>query len=96
MSEVSKLDLRAELLAAEQEAREKKRKAEGKPSAVLSIEHKPLDVSQDDEAIKRRRLLQDTHELDKDDEDDEDEKSDKGEKDDEDEARCVLPFYSLI
>jgi protein CWC15 len=90
--EVQKRDLRAELLAAEQEAQNKKRKAEGKP---------PLPVengSTDEEANKRRKLLQDALELDKDDDDDEDEKAKEGAGKDEDEDkgsdRCAL-FDSL-
>lgn len=71
--EVAKRDLRAELLLAEAEARDKKRKAEGKPP--LGIEN-----GQDEQGNKRRKLLQDAIELDKD-EDDED-GEDKGEKED--------------
>jgi len=79
--EIKKRDLRAELLAAEQEARNKKRKAEGKP-----IEEAPAE---DDEANKRRKLLQEALEMDKDD-DDEDEGSENKEKDkEEEEERCV-------
>ncbi|KAG5644502.1 hypothetical protein DXG03_008244 [Asterophora parasitica] len=78
--EVKKRDLRAELLAAEQEAKNKKRKAEGKP---------PLPVeggSVDDEANKRRKLLQEALEQDKDDDDEEDEnKAGKDEAGDSDE-----------
>ncbi|KAK7436530.1 complexed with cef1p [Stygiomarasmius scandens] len=74
--EIKKRDLRAELLAAEQEARNKKRKAEGKP-----IEEAPAE---DDEANKRRKLLQEALEMDKDD-DDEDEGSEGKEKDKEEE-----------
>ncbi|KAF9462387.1 Pre-mRNA-splicing factor Cwf15/Cwc15 [Collybia nuda] len=74
--EVKKRDLRAELLAAEQEAKNKKRKAEGKPP--LPIEAGPTD----DEANKRRKLLQQAIDLDKDDDDeeegDETEGADKG------------------
>lgn len=66
-SDISKRDLRAELLAAEQEVREKKRKAEGKPSAVLAVEDKPDLATEDDDASKRRKLLQEALELDKDD-----------------------------
>lgn len=69
-AEVKKRDLRAELLAAEQEARNKKRKAEGKPP--LPVEGGPAD----DEANKRRKLLQDAIDLDKDDDDEEEEKGD--------------------
>ncbi|KAJ3773519.1 Cwf15/Cwc15 cell cycle control protein [Lentinula raphanica] len=67
-AEVEKRDLRAELLAAEQEARNKKRKAEGKP---LEVEDKPPLA--DEEANKRRKMLQDALEMDKDDDDDDEE-----------------------
>ena len=71
VDEVKKKDLRAELLEAEEEARNKKRRIDG--SAPLAIE-----AAGDDEASKRRRILQEALELDKD-EDDEDE--DEGSKD---------------
>ncbi|KIP03182.1 hypothetical protein PHLGIDRAFT_95115 [Phlebiopsis gigantea 11061_1 CR5-6] len=73
-SEVKKRDLRAELLAAEAEARDKKRKAEGKPP--LAVEN---GVAADDEANKRRKLLQEALEMDKDDDDDEEKGSEAGE-----------------
>jgi hypothetical protein len=83
-AEVQKRDLRADLLAAEQEAKNKKRKAEGKP---------PLPVengSMDEEVNKRRKLLQEALELDKDDDEDDDEdeegKEGAGKDKDEDEA----------
>jgi protein CWC15 len=72
--EVKKRDLRAELLAAEQDAKNKKRKAEGKPP--LGIED-ATSVPVDDESNKRRKLLQEALELDKDDEDDEEEEKDE-------------------
>lgn len=75
---MQKRDLRAELLAAEQEAKNKKRKAEGKPP--LPIEN----GSMDEEANKRRKLLQEALELDKD--DDEDEKNEKTAGQDKDEG----------
>ncbi|PPQ98354.1 hypothetical protein CVT26_013610 [Gymnopilus dilepis] len=78
--EVKKRDLRAELLAAEQEARNKKRKAEGKP-----IEDAAPEQQVDEEANKRRKLLQEALELDKDDDDDEDEKEEKDEDSSEEE-----------
>ncbi|KAI0821301.1 Pre-mRNA-splicing factor Cwf15/Cwc15 [Irpex lacteus] len=68
-AEVAKRDLRAELLAAEAEAREKKRKAEGKPA--LTIENGAAAPAED-EANKRRKLLQEALEMDKDDDEDED------------------------
>ena len=89
--EIKKRDLRAELLAAEQEAREKKRKAEGKPSAVLAVEDKPTPALEDEETSKRRKMLQEAIELDKDDDDDESEK-DEGEAAEKsgEEERCVV------
>jgi Cwf15/Cwc15 cell cycle control protein len=78
-AEVKKRDLRAELLAAEQDAKNKKRKAEGKPP--LGVEDAPAPV--DDESNKRRKLLQEALELDKD--DDDEEEDNKDEKDDENE-----------
>ncbi|KAH7883343.1 Cwf15 Cwc15 cell cycle control protein [Phlebopus sp. FC_14] len=76
VGEVARRDLRAELLVAEEEARNKKRKAEGKP---------PLPVTngtEDEESNKRRKLLQEALEMDKDDDDDdkeeEEEKSENG------------------
>ncbi|KAI0740908.1 Pre-mRNA-splicing factor Cwf15/Cwc15 [Earliella scabrosa] len=84
--EVAKRDLRAELLAAEAEARDRKRKAEGKPA--LAVESAAAKEGQDEESNKRRKLLQDALELDKDDDDDEkdeDEDEDEDEDDDEEE-----------
>ncbi|KAL0567692.1 complexed with cef1p [Marasmius crinis-equi] len=75
--EVKKRDLRAELLAAEQEAKNKKRKAEGKPP--LPIEEGSSMAAANDEANKRRKLIQEALELDKDDDDDDDD-NDDGEK----------------
>jgi len=69
VNDVMKRDLRAELLIAEQEARNKKRKAEGKPP--LPVE----DVPANDEANKRRKVLQEALELDKDDDEDEDDRN---------------------
>jgi protein CWC15 len=78
---VKKRDLRAELLAAEQEARNKKRKAEGKPPLLEDAPAQPAD----DESNKRRKLLQEALELDKDDDDESADEKGKGkEKDDED------------
>lgn len=90
-AEVKKRDLRADLLAAEQEARNKKRKAEGKPP--LEVEGPPAD----EEANKRRKLLQDALQLDKDDEDeDDDEKKSEAKDKDEEEDRCVSSYHSLL
>jgi len=95
-NEVKKRDLRAELLAAEAEARNKKRKAEGKPlleedvrkAAAIEAPKEGTPAAEDDEANKRRKLLQEALEMDKDDdEDDEDEKNDEdgGESDEDSE-----------
>ncbi|KAI0789630.1 Pre-mRNA-splicing factor Cwf15/Cwc15 [Abortiporus biennis] len=84
-AEVAKKDLRAELLAAEEEARNKKRKAEGKPPLPLENGNASGAItSGDDEANKRRKLLQEALEMDKDEDSDEDEEKD-GDKSDEDE-----------
>ncbi|KAI9441774.1 Cwf15/Cwc15 cell cycle control protein [Lactarius indigo] len=60
VDEVKKRDLRADLLAAEAEARAKKRKAAGLP-----VEDAPA-ASEDEEAKKRRKVLQEALEMDKD------------------------------
>ncbi|KAF7980140.1 hypothetical protein HWV62_24648 [Athelia sp. TMB] len=62
-SDVKQRDLRAELLLAEEEARNKKRKLEGKPP--LAVENGAVD----EEVVKRRKLLQDALDLDRDDDD---------------------------
>jgi len=81
VTDVSKRDLRMELLMAEEEAKEKKRKADGKPSSALMVENGPAAPA-DDESNKRRKLLQEALEMDKDDDDEDDESAgeDKGEK----------------
>ncbi|CCM03947.1 uncharacterized protein FIBRA_06100 [Fibroporia radiculosa] len=76
VNEVARRDLRAELLVAEQEARERKRKAEGKPA--LAVENGRNDEGED--ANKRRKLLQEALALDRDDDEDED-AGEKAEKD---------------
>jgi len=94
---VKKRDLRAELLIAEQEARNKKRKAEGKPP--LPVEEGSATVEIDEETNKRRKLLQEALEMDKDDSEDDEQKKDEEEKseesdddddDDEDETAELL------
>ena len=77
--DIKKRDLRAELLAAEAEARNKKRKAEGKPlleedvrkAAMIEAPEEGSPAAEDDEANKRRKLLQEDLEMDKDDDEDE-------------------------
>ena len=83
MAEVRKSNLRAELIAAEAEARAKKRKAAGLP-----VEDEPMVVVaaiEDEESNKRRKVLQEALEMDKDADSDEDEDAD-GPKGD---AKCV-------
>lgn len=71
--------MRAELLAAEEEARERKRKAEGLPptKSVATIENGADAPNGEGEANKRRKLLQQALELDKDDDDDDDKDEEK-------------------
>jgi len=78
-AEVAKKDLRAELLRAEKEARDRKRKAAGLP-----VEEEPTPSQQaieSEDANKRRKMLNEAVELDRDD-DDEDSKR-KGDEDEE-------------
>jgi protein CWC15 len=86
--EVKRRDLRAELLAAEADARARKRKADGRPVEDEPASA-PVAVLEDDEANKRRKLLQEALEMDRD--EDSDEASENGEKKkDADEDRCVF------
>lgn len=66
-------DLRAELLVAEQEARDRKRKAEGKPALEPEAPKLAITSGDDDESNKRRKLLQEVIDLDKDDDSEDDE-----------------------
>lgn len=78
---MKKRDLRAELLLAERAAVNKKRKAEGKPPLPDEDAVKPVAAieaaKEDEEANKRRKLLQEALELDKDDDSDEESDSEK-------------------
>jgi protein CWC15 len=71
--------LRAELLAAEQEARHKRKKLEGRFSPIE-------DASADDEANKRRKLLHQALELDRDDDEEDEEGKDVQENGEEEEG----------
>lgn len=77
-----------ELLAAEADAREKKRKAEGRPLEAPAKVAGAIENGAgaggvgDEEANKRRKLLQEAIALDKDDESDEEDKGDRMDKDD--------------
>ncbi|KZO92285.1 Cwf15/Cwc15 cell cycle control protein [Calocera viscosa TUFC12733] len=82
-SDVQKRDLRAELLAAEEEARRKKRKAEGLPEeeaprAIEGVKEVNGKDEEGEEANKRRKVLQEALEMDK---DDDDEEKEDGKKD---------------
>jgi Cwf15/Cwc15 cell cycle control protein len=93
VNEVKRSDLRAELLAAEAEARTKKRKAAGLP---VEEEQPVVAAIEGEEANKRRKLLQEALELDKDSDSDEDEGED-GTKDGAKggDVKCVARFYGL-
>jgi protein CWC15 len=75
VSEVKKVNLRAELLAAEADARAKKRKAAGLPVEDVSSAV-PVAAIEDAEVKKRRKVLQDALEMDKDADSDEDDDAD--------------------
>jgi len=69
VDDVKKRDLRAELLAAEAEARARKRKAAGLPAEEPEAIPKTIEaasVDGDAESNKRRKLLQEALEMDKD------------------------------
>ena len=89
VDEVKKRDLRADLLAAEAEARAKKRKAAGLP-----VEEQPVAPAaiEDEESNKRRKVLQEALEMDKDADSDEDDEAD-GPKGD---SKCVSCCVSLV
>lgn len=76
IGEVARKDLRAELLAAEEEARNRKRKADGKPP--LLVTEGPVNGAEDEEVNKRRKLLQEALELDKDDDEEDGEEDNPG------------------
>ncbi|TFY78688.1 hypothetical protein EWM64_g5325 [Hericium alpestre] len=82
IDEVRKVDLRAELLAAEAEARAKKRRANGLP--VEDVGEAPMAIEgaggEDESANKRRKLLQETLELDRDEESEEEGEEKEGEE----------------
>jgi hypothetical protein len=69
VDEVKRSNLRTELLAAETEARAKKRKAAGLP---VEDESPAVAAIEDEDANKRRKVLQEALELDKDADSDED------------------------
>ncbi|AAW47057.2 conserved hypothetical protein [Cryptococcus deneoformans JEC21] len=85
-SDVARRDLKAELLAAERASLEKKRKAEGLPPLAplgsqqdgqLRIEG-ARDGEEDEAAAKRRKILEEAAEMDKDDESESDEGEEEG------------------
>jgi protein CWC15 len=94
-SDVARRDLKAELIAAERAANERKRKAAGLallPEAESERENVLLIEGEDDEARKRRKVLEEVAGLDRDDSDGEEEGGEgkgkgkgKGKADEEDE-----------
>jgi len=96
VSEVKKTNLRADLLAAETEARAKKRKAAGLPVEDISPVV-PVAAIEDEEANKRRKVLQEALEMDKDadsDEDDDDDADADGPKGGE--TKYVARFFFFL
>ena len=77
-------------MIAEQEAREKKRKAEGKPALEPFSARLAIADGADEESNKRRKLLQDAMDLDKDDEEEAPLDKGKGKADDADDRRVFL------
>ena len=93
MDDVKKRDLRAELLAAEADARARKRKAEGKPLEDIA----PVAAIEDEEVNKRRKLMQQALEMDKDDDSDDNSGSDNGEaKEKEKEHERYVSFVTTL
>jgi hypothetical protein len=93
VAEVRKSNLRAELIAAEAQARAKKRKAAGLP-----VEDEPtvaVAAIEDEETNKRRKVLQEALEMDKDAYSDDDDDADGPT---EGEAKCVTHrvFFSIL
>ncbi|GMK59677.1 hypothetical protein CspeluHIS016_0802830 [Cutaneotrichosporon spelunceum] len=78
-SDVARRDLRAELAAAERAAQDKKRKAAGLPPLASAGAIENGDANGEDEAAaKRRKVLEEAAELDRDDSDSEDEEEGDG------------------
>ena len=90
MDEVKKRDLRADLLAAEAESRAKKRKAAGLP--VEDVQLTPA-ASEDEEAKKRRKVLQEALEMDKDADSDEGDGDGDGSKGN---AKCAMGRVAIL
>lgn len=91
VSDVARRDLRAELAAAERAAQDKKRKAQGLPPLPPPAGAKAIgngegegDKEEDEAAAKRRKILEEAAELDRDDSSDEDD-DDEDDDDDDDE-----------
>ncbi|KZV68527.1 Cwf15/Cwc15 cell cycle control protein [Peniophora sp. CONT] len=78
VDEVKKRDLRAELLQAEAEARNKKRKAAGLPLEDVPVAGAIEAAPEEEESNKRRKLLQEALENDKDADSDDEEKDEGG------------------
>lgn len=78
-------DLKAELAAAERVAQDKKRKAAGLPPLLPSADVALGIEAADDEGAKRRKLLEEALEADKEDESDSEEEEENDEEEDSDE-----------
>ena len=93
MDEVKKRDLRVELLAAEAESRAKKRKAAGLP--VEDVQSAPA-ASEDEEAKKRRKVLQEALEMDKDADSDEGDGDGDGVNGSKGDTKCAMGHVAVL
>jgi protein CWC15 len=93
VDEVKKRDLRADLLAAEADARAKKRKAAGLP--VEDVQP-ALAALEDEETNKRRKVLQEALEMDKDADSDEGDGDGEGANGSNGNAKCVMVHVVIL
>jgi protein CWC15 len=93
VDEVKRRDLRADLIAAEAEARAKKRKAAGLP--VEDVQP-ALAALEDEETNKRRKVLQEALEMDKDADSDEDDGDGEGANRSNGNAKCVINHVVIL
>ena len=95
-NEVRRRDLRAELLAAETEAREKKRKAEGKPALQPEGQQQVIVLSSsDDKSNKCCKVLQDVIALDRDDDEVGANEASGPKLDADPDSECVISLHSM-
>lgn len=93
MDEVKRRDLRADLLVAEAESRAKKRKAAGLPAEDVQPAPAALE---DEEANKRRKVLQDALEMDKDADSDEGDGDGEGANGLNGNAKCAMDHLVIL